>query len=225
MVVDLSKTPPRFFIACGIYSAFAIIVIMVFLTAFSSGVVFGVANDFAVDNEQRVYLSYASGVYVFDQGRKCAIWPPVEEGVSLSISEDDLLIIADSMDVRVIDLIKSNLITGQLEIVRRYSEPDNTPYTYGREHWKTDSQNGVTYRYKGNSFYFEIFRENNGKSELFFSMPRADYAWTLAAKISFATFFPYVLAGLLLWGAYFKRHPEYTKETTFRYPFPLPKKK
>ena len=224
MVVDLSKTPPRFFLACGAYSAFALIVIMVFLTAFTSGVVFGVPSGFAVDNEQRVYLSYSSGIYVFDQGRKRAIWPPVEQSVSLSISEDDLLTIADSTDARVIDLTKSNSIAGQLEVVRTNSAPENTPDTNERESWKTDTQNGVTYRYQGNTFYYQIFREDNGESELFFSMPQTDYAWNLAAKIAFAAFFPYVLAGLLLWGAYFKRHPEYTKETTFRYPLSAPKK-
>lgn len=224
MIVDLSKTPPRFFLACGAYSAFALIVIMVFLTAFTSGVVFGVPSGFAVDNEQRVYLSYSSGIYVFDQERQHAIWPPIGQSVSLSISEDDLLTIADSSDVRIIDLTKSNPIAGQLEVVKRYSGSDLTPDTNERENWKTDSQNGVTYRYQGNAFYYQIFREGNGESELFFSIPQADYVWNLAAKIAFAAFFPYVLAGLLLWGAYFKRHPEYTKETTFRYPLSAPKK-
>jgi hypothetical protein len=225
MVVDLSKTPLRFFLACGMYCAFAVIVIMVFATAFTSGVTFGTPRDFAVDNEQRVYLSMQSGVFVSDLGTLRAIWPSTQNGYALSVSEDDLLTIADSLDVRVIDLAKSNPAAGQLEVVKRYSEPDNAFYSNGREDWKTDTQNGATYRYQGNSVYYEIFREENGRSELFFSMPRADYVWTLAAKIAFTAFIPYIFAGLLIWGFYFKRHPEYTKETTFRYPLSAPKKK
>lgn len=41
---------------------------------------------------------------------------------------------------------------------------------------------------------------------------------------AFAAFIPCILAGLSIWGFYFKRHPEYTKETTFRYPLSAPKK-
>jgi hypothetical protein len=72
-VVDLGKVPMKFFLVWGLYSAVAIITIMVFLTAFSSGIVFGIPVDFAVDNEERVYLSYESGVYVVEQGKRCAI--------------------------------------------------------------------------------------------------------------------------------------------------------
>ena len=102
MVVDLSKTPPRFFLACGMYCAFALIIIMVFAAAFTSGVTFGTPRDFAVDNEQRVYLSMQSGVFISDLGTLRAIWPSTQNGYAPSVSEDDLLTIADSLDVRAL---------------------------------------------------------------------------------------------------------------------------
>ena len=72
-VVDLGKVPMKFSLVWGLYAAVAIIAIMVFFTAFSSGIVFGIPVDFAVDNEERVYLSYDSGVYVVEQGKGYAI--------------------------------------------------------------------------------------------------------------------------------------------------------
>jgi len=53
-VVDLGKVPMKFFLIWGLYSSVAIIAIMTFLTAFSSGVIFGVPDDFAVDSEERI---------------------------------------------------------------------------------------------------------------------------------------------------------------------------
>ena len=213
--VDLSKVPMKVFLFWGVYSAVALIAIMVFLTAFSSGVVFGVPADFAVDNEGRVYLSYASGVYVFDQGKRYAIWPYEESGPALSVSEDDMLTMANAADVRVADLAKSDLKSGRLEIVKFYFAPENVLYSIGMDQNNSDPQNGITYRYKGNFFYYEIFRDEYGESELFFSMPQADRAWTLAVRIAFTLWIPYVLSAILLWNAYFRRHPEYTTEAPY----------
>jgi len=50
---------------------------------------------------------------------------------------------------------------------------------------------------------------------LFYAMPQADRAWTLAVRIAFVLWIPYVLSAILLWNAYFKRHPEYTKEAPY----------
>lgn len=103
-VVDVEKVPMKFFLVWGLFSAVAFTAIMVFLAAFSSGVVFGVPVDFAVDNEERVYLSYESGVYVVEQGKRCAIWPDEKHSPALSVSEDDMLTMANTADVRVADL-------------------------------------------------------------------------------------------------------------------------
>lgn len=214
-VIDLGKVPMKFFLIWGLYSAIAIIAIMVFFTVFSSGVVFGVPGDFAVDNEERIYLSYDSGVYIIDQGERRAIWPNEKSAAVLSVSEDDMLTIATSADVRVVDLTKSDLKTGRLEIVKSDFAPNNVLHSIGLEQHETDPQNGITYRYKGNFFYYEIFREENGKSKVFYAMPQADRAWTLAARIGFAMWFPYVLSAILLWSFYFKRHPEYTREAPY----------
>ncbi len=219
-VVGSNKPQSKFFLACGIYSVVAIIVIMVFLTAFTSGVVFGVPHDFAVDNEGRVYLSYTSGVYMFDQGKRYAIWPPVEEGVALSISEDDQLTFAEPAQVRVVDLTKSDLKSGRLEVVKSYDAPANVLNSIGLEQHQTDRQNGVTYRYKSSFFYYEIFREDSSGSRLFFAMPHSDYVWSLAAKACFALFFLYVGLGLLAVYLFTKKHPDvwgkYTRTSLFK---------
>jgi len=214
-VVDLGKVPMKFFLIWGLYSAIAIIAIMAFLTAFSSGVIFGVPGDFAVDNEERIYLGYNSGVYVVDGARVRAIWPYERSAAALSVSEDDMLTIATGADVRVVDLTKSDLETGRLEVVKSVFAPNNVLHSIGIDQHKTDPQNGKTYRYKGNFFYYEIFREENGKSKLFYAMPQADRAWTLAARIGFVMWFPFGLSGILLWNAYFRRHPEYTSEAPY----------
>lgn len=214
-VVDLGKVPMKFFFIWGLYSAVAIIAIMTFFTVFSSGVLFGVPEDFAVDNEERIYLSYDSGVYVVDQGNRRAIWPNEKSTPALSISEDDMLTMANAANVRVVDLSRSDLKSGRLEIVKSYFAPDNVLYSIGMDQHHSDPQNGVTYHYQSDFNNFEIFREKSGKSELLYSMPQADRAWTLAAKIGFGLWFPYVLSAILLWSLYLKRHPEYTQEAPY----------
>jgi len=214
-VVDLGKVPMKFFLIWGLNSAVAIIAIMTLFTVFSSGVLFGVPEDFAVDTEERVYLSYTSGVYVVDQGKRRAIWPNEKSTPALSISEDDMLTMANAADVRVVDLSRSDLKSGRLEIVKSYFAPDNVLYSIGMDQHHSDPQNGVTYHYQSDFNNFEIFREKSGKSELLYSMPQADRAWTLAAQIGFGLWFPYVLSAILLWSFYLKRHPEYTKEAPY----------
>jgi len=195
-VVDLGKVPMKFFLVWGLYSAVAIITIMVFLTAFSSGIVFGIPVDFAVDNEERVYLSYESGVYVVEQGKRCAIWPDEEQSPALSVSDDDMLTMANTADVRVADLTRSDLKSGRLEIVKSYFAPDNVLYSIGMDQHDADPQNGATYRLQSGFNNFEIYREKGGKSELLYSMPRSDQAWTLAARIGFILWIPYVLSAI-----------------------------
>ena len=214
-VVDLGKVPMKFFLICGPYSAIAIIVIIAFLTAFTSGIVFGVPVDFAVDNEEHIYLSYKSGVYVVLDGKLYAILPQNRDGGALSVSEDDMLTIANGAEIRVADLTRSDLKSGRLEIVKSVSAPNNVLYSIGLEQHETDPQNGITYSYKGNFFYYEIYREGNGTSTRFFSMPQADRAWTLAARIGFVLCFPFGLSAILLWNAYFRRHPEYTNDAPY----------
>lgn len=214
-VVDLGKVPMKFFLIWGLYSTVAIIAIMAFLTAFSSGVIFGVPGDFAVDNEERIYLGFHDGVYVVEGTQVRAIWPYERSAAALSVSEDDMLTIATGANVRVVDLTKSDLKSGRLEIVKSDFAPNNVLYSIGLENHETDRQNGITYRYKGNFFYYEIFREEDGKTTLFYSMPQADRGWTLAARIGFVMWIPYVLSAILLWSFYLNRHPEYTKEAPY----------
>lgn len=214
-VVDVEKVPMKFFLVWGLYATVAIVAIMVFLAAFSFGVVFGIPVDFAVDNEERVYLSYDSGVYVVEQGKRNAIRLDEKRSPALSVSEDDMLTMANFANVRVADLTRSDLKSGRLEIVKSCFAPDNVLYSIGMDQHLSDPQNGATYLFQSGFNNFEIYREKGGKSELFYSMPRSDRAWTLAAKICFILWFPYVLSAIFLWSIYYKRHPEYAKKAPY----------
>ena len=80
---------------------------------------------------------------------------------------------------------------------------------------RSDPQNGATYCYQSDFNNFEIIREKSGKSELLYAMPQADRAWTLAARIAFVLWIPYILSAILLWSSYFWRHPEYTNDAPY----------
>lgn len=212
MVTNAKEIPTKFIFAFGFFAMASLIVGILISSVFLSGKARGIPTDFAVDNEERIYLSYGSGVFVAFEERFYAIWPQERDGGALSVSEDDMLTIANGAFVRVVDLTRSDLKVGQLEIVESYFAPDNDLYSIGIEQHQTDRQNGKTYRYKGNFFYYEIFREENGRSELFFSMPQNDYIWNLAVKIGTFTWSIFVLVGVLLLIAYLKQHPEYSQE-------------
>ncbi len=212
MVANAKETPTKFVFAFGFFAMTSLIAGILISSVFLSGKAHGIPNDFAVDNEKRIYLSYNSGVYIVMEGKFYAIWPPNRDGGALSVSEDDMLTIANGAEVRVADLTRSDLKAGRLEIVKSDFMPNNVLYSIGLENHETDQQNGITYRYKGNFFYYEIFREENGKSELIYSMPRNDYIWNLAVIIDVIAWSISLLVGVLLLIAYLKQHPEYTRE-------------
>jgi len=212
MVGNAKEIPTKFVFTFAFFAMASLIVGILISSVFLSGKAFGIPNDFAVDNEERIYLSYNSGVYVVMDGKFYAIWPPNRDGGALSVSEDDMLTIANGAEIRVADLTRSDLKAGRLELVKSVFAPNNVLYSIGMEQHETDPQNGITYRYKGNFFYYEIYREANGTSTLFFSMPRNDYIWNLAARICVIMWSIFVVAGVLLMIAYLKKHPEYSQE-------------
>ena len=215
MVANSKGIPTKFVFAFGFFAMTSLIVGILFSSVFLSGKAHGIPYDFAVDNEMRIYLSFKDGVYAVDEGQFYAIWPPNRDGGALSVSEDNMLTIANGAEVRVADLTRSDLKAGRLEIVKSDFAPNNALYSIGLEDHETDRQNGITYRYKGNFFYYEIFREENGRSEQFFSMPRNDYRWNLAVKIGVFMWSIFVLVGVLLMIAYLKKNPEYLQEAPY----------
>lgn len=214
MQVDISKMPIKYILGVVLFFLIPIICMIVFFSVFASGTAHGVPRAFAVDNEHRLYLSFGSGVYVVDDGQFQFLWPSIQYGFALSVSEDDQLALADASTTRVIDLNKSNLASTQLEIVDRYPTPDDVKINSG-ENWKVDQQNGVTYRFQGNSVYYQIIREGADGSPVFFAMPRSDRIWHGAATVCFFLFFFYVVAGLIVIYRYAAKHPEIKQRVVY----------
>lgn len=208
MVVNQPKIPPKYLFLFGVYTFIPVLVMVILISVFSGGKAHGIPYEFAVDNEQRIYMSFNSGLYVVENGRFTFLLPGYQDSYALSVSDDDMLTIADPLDIRVVNLAKSDLTSGHLEVVQKTRAPGNPLYEVGRENWKTDPQNGVTYRYEGNSHYYEILREDKDGSSVFFTMPHSDYVWNIVAKACSTLFFFYIGGGLLIILRYAKKHPE-----------------
>ena len=208
MVVNQPKIPPKYLFLFGVFTFIPFLVMTILLSVFLSGTAHGVPDEFAVDNEQRIYLSFESGLYVEADGQFVFLLPEERYGYALSVSEDDMLTIADPVDIRIVDLATSDLAAGHMNVVQKTRAPDNALFDVGRENWETDPQNGVTYRCESDSFYYEILREDKDGSGVFFAMPHSDYVWNIVAKACFALFFVYIGGGMLIIFRYTKKHPE-----------------
>lgn len=208
MVAKHSELPPKYLFLFGVFTFIPVLVMVILISVFSGGKAHGVPEEFAVDNEQRIYMCFNSGLYVVENGRFTFLLPGQKGSYALSVSEDDMLTIADPSDIRIVDLAKSDLASGHLEVVKKTRARGNALYDIWSEDWKTDPQNGATYRIQTRSNYFEILREDANGTSLFFSMPHSDYVWNIIAKTAFALFFVYIGVGLLIVFRYVKKHPE-----------------
>jgi hypothetical protein len=203
-----SKIPPKYLFFYGVYTFIPVLVMVILISVFSSGKAHGVPNEFAVDNEQRIYMCFNSGLYVVENGRFTFLLPGQKASYALSVSDDDMLTIADPIDIRIVDLAKSDLTAGHLEVVKKNRARGNALYDIWSEDWKTDPQNGATYRIQTRSNYYEILREDASGTSVFFSMPHSDYVWNIVVKICCALFFVYFVGGFLVIFRYAKKHPE-----------------
>lgn len=208
MVINPSRIPPKYLFFYGVYTFIPVLVMVILISVFSGGKAHGVPVEFAVDNEQRIYMCFNSGLYVVENGRFTFLLPENKGSYALSVSDDDMLTIADPLDIRVVDLAKSDLTSGHLEVVQKTRARGNALYDIWSEDWKTDPQNGATYHIQTRSHYYEILREDANGTSLFFTMPHSDYVWNIIAKTAFALFFVYIFVGLLIIFRYAKKHPE-----------------
>ena len=208
MVVRHSELPPKYLFLFGVYTFIPVLILVVLFYVFSAGKAHGIPEEFAVDNEQRIYFSFESGMYVEENGRFVLLLPEERYGYALSVSDDDMLTIAGPMNIRIVDLAKSDLASGHMDVVQKTTARGNALFDVWRENWETDPQNGATYRCESNSFYYEILREDVNGSSVFFAMPHSDYVWNIVAKTCFALFFVYIGGGMLIIFRYAKKHPE-----------------
>ncbi|MPM28247.1 hypothetical protein SDC9_74767 [bioreactor metagenome] len=208
MVARHSELPPKYLFLFGVFMFIPVLVMVILISVFSGGKAHGIPYEFAVDSEQRIYMSFNSGLYVVDNGRFIFLLSGDKGSYALSVSDDDMLTIADPLDIRIVDLAKSDLTSGHLEVVQKTRAQGNALYDIWIEDWKTDPQNGTTYRMQTRSNYYEILREDANGTSVFFTMPHSDYVWGNVVKTYCALVFVYFVGGFLVVLRYTKKHPE-----------------
>lgn len=172
----------------------------------------GIPHEFAVDNEERVYLSLDNGIYVAEDGLLTLLLPPTRYGYALSVSDDDMLTIADASVIRIVDLAKSDLASGRMEVIQRTHSLDSALYNVWRENWETDSQNNATYRLVHITYYYEVLREDKDGSTVILKKPYSNEILDSLARNSILLLTLYLGAEIVVIGIYVKKHPEIQKQ-------------
>ncbi len=132
-------------------------------------------------------------------------------GYALSVSDDDMLTIADASVIRIVDLAKSDLASGRMEVIQRTHSLDSALYNVWRENWETDSQttlpivSAITIITKFCARIKTFHRDLKSRIRTRF--------WILWAKFNlFLTL--YLGAEIVLISIYVKKHPEIQKQVT-----------
>ena len=215
MVIHIDKVPAKYLVLYILFCLIPIVCLFVLVSVFGSGNVHSLPHAFAVDNEQRLYLAFNNGLFIMEEGQSRLLIPTQEYDFALSISEEDILTAAGPSEVRVLDLSQVDITSDIIPAAKRYSDPDNALFDNREENWKTDVQNGVTYRYEGTSFYYEILRDDGAETSVFFAMPHSDYVWHIVAASAVAFFSIYIGAAVLFTRLYVKKHPELRRHVTY----------
>jgi hypothetical protein len=164
---------------------------------------------FAVDNEQRVYLSFNSGVYAAEGDHFYPVLTGTTQSPAITITDDDVLYIADTGDCTAIDLKNSVLEEGI--IVKQTVLADQTGDLFDQKSpggYRTDGQGGVEYRYSRTLFEYEIVRESENGEQLLFRIPRTEYVLNMIVEIGFALLMLSVAVIVVTIYRYATKHPE-----------------
>lgn len=182
---DIRKLPRKFQIwfhiigACGFCSA-----VIMFLLFFTGPHL--VPHYFAVDSEERVYLSFINGVYAAEGDRFYPVLKGTMQSATITISDDDVMYVADMGDYSAIDLNSSKPEEGG--IVKQTISADQADRIFvdkRPERVKSDEQNGFVYLFHETLFDYTIVRESDGGEQLLFHMPQSEYVLNMVAKIGF----------------------------------------
>lgn len=212
MVIDFNKVPPRKLFLVGILTFIPILAALLLYSLNFTGNPQGIPHEFAVDNEERVYLSLDNGIYVAEDGLLTLLLPPTRYGYALSVSDDDMLTIADASVIRIVDLAKSDLASGRMEVIQRTHSLDSALYNVWRENWETDSQNNATYRLVHITYYYEVLREDKDGSTVILKKPYSNEILDSLARNSILLLTLYLGAEIVVIGIYVKKHPEIQKQ-------------
>ena len=212
MVIDFNKVPPKKLFLVGILTFIPILAALLLYSLNFTGNPQGIPHEFAVDNEERVYLSLDNGIYVAENNRLTLLMPPTRYDYALSVSDDDMLTIADASVIRIVDLAKSDLASGRMEVIQRTHSIDSALYNLWRDSWETDSQNNATYRLVHVTYYYEILREDKAGSTVIFRKPYSNEILDSLARNSILFLTLYLCAEIVLISIYVKKHPEIQKQ-------------
>jgi len=205
---DIRKLPKKIqmrFWILGVLSA--CIALFLFFCSFTGPHL--VPDYFAVDSEERVYLSFINGVYLAEGDRFFPVLKGTMQSAAITISDDDVLYVADMGDYTAIDLNSSNPKEGV--IVQHTISADQADRIFvdkRPERVISDEQNGSVYLFHETLFDYTIVRESDGGEQLLFQMPRSEYVLNIVAKIGFALLMLSVAVFVLTTYRYATKHPE-----------------
>lgn len=149
------------------------------LIIYSSGLVHLFPHAFTVDNQERIYLLYAEGGYCVTEYGIIKVLPKFDETDALSVSDDNLLSYMRNDEITVYDIDQSDLVTGKLKEITRYTTGDKDAFFVARQLRNGDEQNGISYTYRRGVFSYQIARTADGETSLFYRMPTQDVIWNL----------------------------------------------
>ncbi len=205
---DLSKFPKKYKTALYIFG-----VVVFCFTVFN----FVYVNDgphlmpdfFAVDNEQRVYLSYNSGVYVVEDDRFYPVLSETTQSPTVYITDQDMLYVANVGVYTAIDLNTSVPKDGNIQSEIVSADAVRGMFDHHEDSYhKTDEQNGTHYRYDRGLFRYEIVQETNQEDRILFQMPQSELILNAFMSIGFVLLLACAAVSVLLVYRYAQTHPE-----------------
>lgn len=164
---------------------------------------------FAIDNEQRVYLSYNSGVYVVDDNRFYPILSETTQSPTIYITDQDMLYVANVGEYTAIDLNTSVPKEGNIQSEIVSADDVHGMFNHEEDSYhKTDEQNGIHYRYDKGLFRYEIVQETNQGDRILFHMPQSEFILNVIMSIWLVLLLACAAVSALLVYRYAQTHPE-----------------
>jgi len=214
MVVHIDKLPKTFYYLFAVLSVLAIGLVLP-VSQYASGNAHAFPESFAVDNEQRLYLSFGSGGYVVSDGQFERILPSYDQRKTLWISDDNLLSYARNNHITVYDINQSDPEHGDLLKIDDFRADDESFYDSSYGFGMTDEQNGARYTYSRTLFRYTITQEQNGEQSVFFEMPQKDIAWGVVTFLHIVLICALLIGSLLYIYRYAAKHPEIKQRAVY----------
>ncbi|HWQ06472.1 MAG TPA: hypothetical protein VN453_04575 [Feifaniaceae bacterium] len=171
-------------------------------------------EDFALDNEERIYLSFGSGVYLVGDNGFDPVFANTSHSPAIVVSDEDTLYISLDDALTAIDLQTSLPSEGIIRFTDADSGTAKLLFDQKAEtNTITDVQNGLLYRYDETLLDYRIVRETTQGNQTVYTMPRSEFALNLVVLSGYALMLILVAVSLMIIYLYEKRHPEVTAKS------------